>query len=135
MTTRLWVSPSMMASPQLAPGAMSRGATQQRMPRDSSAEQTASADNLSFEEWLMKASCNAGAGVAAGTPSAGPLGRRSQLVKRLQTACRRKGPELLDVDRPANLTAMPHVEGLHLLSNPGDVHFVGEYHSHDAAVG
>ena len=48
--------PSMIDAPRSAPATMSRGAIQQRSPRDSSHAHAASATVLSFDEWLMKMS-------------------------------------------------------------------------------
>ena len=48
--TRAWSIASINAEPHSIPGRMSRGAIQQRMPRDSSFAQTASAYGLSRAE-------------------------------------------------------------------------------------
>jgi hypothetical protein len=46
----------MIAAGHSSPGRMSRGAIQQRTPRDSSTAQAASAMGLSFDEYEMNAS-------------------------------------------------------------------------------
>jgi hypothetical protein len=50
MSTRQWLMPSIIASPHSAPGTMSRGAIQHRIPDPSSAAQVASAAALSWVE-------------------------------------------------------------------------------------